>query len=192
MMQKHFTKIIFGVLVITSGLSSCGSYSEVMGNISQPLQMKPMPAPYDQASPSTVAQGSSSSSAFAAMEQSVHQQINQYRKSKNLPPLAFDATIAQQSRNHSEAMARGQVPFSHNGFDSRVQAIAKSIRYRSAGENVAYNMGYSKPDQQAVEGWLKSPGHYKNIVGNFDLTGIGITKNAKGEYYFTQIFIKRG
>ena len=191
-MQKHFTKIIFGVLVIAGGLSSCGSSSEILDNISQPLQMKPMPAPYNQASPSTVAQGSSSSSAFAAMEQSVHQQINQYRKSKNLPPLTFDATIAQQARNHSEAMARGQVPFSHNGFESRVEAIAKSIGYRSAGENVAYNMGYSKPDQQAVEGWLKSPGHYKNIVGDFNLTGIGITKNAKGEYYFTQIFIKRG
>jgi uncharacterized protein YkwD len=53
-------------------------------------------------------------------------------------------------------------------------------------------MGYSKPDQQAVQGWLKSPGHYKNIVGDFDMSGIGVTKNAKGEYYLTQIFIKRG
>ena len=191
MMQKRLTKIIFGVLVIAGGLSSCGSSSEVLGNISQPLQMKPMPSPYDQASPSTVAQGSSSSSAFAAMEQSVHQQVNQYRKSKNLPPLTFDATIAQQSRNHSEAMAKGQVPFSHNGFDSRVQAIAKSIPYRSAAENVAYNMGYSKPDAQAVEGWIKSTGHRRNMEGDFNLTGIGISKNAKGEYYFTQIFIKR-
>jgi uncharacterized protein YkwD len=46
---------------------------------------------------------------------------------------------AQQSRIHSEAMASGQVPFSHNGFEGRVKAIAKSIPYRSAAENVAYN-----------------------------------------------------
>jgi uncharacterized protein YkwD len=55
---------------------------------------------------------------------------------------------------------------------------------------VAYNQGYSKPDEQAVEGWIKSSGHRKNMEGDFDLTGIGITKNAKSEYYFTQIFIK--
>jgi uncharacterized protein YkwD len=134
---------------------------------------------------------SSNSLTFATLEQSVHQQINQYRKSRNLPPLTLDARITEQARIHSEAMASGRVPFSHDGFDNRVKAIAKSIPYRSAAENVAYNQGYSKPDEQAVEGWLKSPGHLKNIVGDFDLTGIAVSKNAKGEYYFTQIFIKR-
>jgi uncharacterized protein YkwD len=29
------------------------------------------------------------------------------------------------------------------------------------------------------------------MVGAYDLTGIGIAKNAKGEYYYSQIFIKR-
>jgi uncharacterized protein YkwD len=29
------------------------------------------------------------------------------------------------------------------------------------------------------------------MEGNYDFTGIGITKNAKGEYYLTQVFIKR-
>ncbi len=101
------------------------------------------------------------------------------------------ARICEQSRLHSQAMASGQVPFSHNGFEARVKAIGESIPYRSAAENVAYNQGYSNPDQQAVEGWIKSPGHRKNMEGQFDVTGIGITKNAKGEYYFTQIFIKR-
>jgi len=42
-----------------------------------------------------------------------------------------------------------------------------------------------------VQGWLKSPGHRKNIKGDFDVTGIGVSKNAQGDYYFTQIFIKR-
>ncbi|HEY9649405.1 MAG TPA: CAP domain-containing protein, partial [Coleofasciculaceae cyanobacterium] len=126
-----------------------------------------------------------------SMEQSVHQQINQYRQSRNLPPLTLNAQITEQARLHSADMASGRVPFSHNGFDGRVRAIARSISYRSAAENVAYNQGYSNPGEQAVQGWLKSTGHRQNIEGNYDLTGIGITKNAKGEYYFTQIFIKR-
>jgi len=183
MMQKRLTKMIFGMLVLVAGLSSCSSYDEVFGNISEPL-------PPDTPPSSTVSQGTTSSE-FADLEQSVHQQINQYRKSRNLPPLTLNASITEQARIHSEAMASGRVPFSHNGFEGRVKAIAKSISYRAAGENVAYNQGYSNPDQQAVQGWLESPGHLKNIVGDFDLTGIGVTKNAKGEYYFTQIFIKR-
>lgn len=125
------------------------------------------------------------------MEASVHQQINEYRQSLDLPPLRLDARISEQARRHSQAMANGRVPFSHDGFAGRIQAIAKAISYRQAAENVAYNQGYSKPDEQAVEGWLKSPGHRENIESEFDLTGIGISKNAKGEYYFTQVFIKR-
>jgi uncharacterized protein YkwD len=179
MMQKRSTKIIFGVLVLAGGLSSCSSSSSV----NQSLPSKSTP-------PSTVSQRSNSST-FATLEQSVHQQINQYRKSRNLKPLTLDSRISEQARIHSEEMAKGRVAFGHNGFEGRVSALSKSISYRTAGENVAYNQGYSEPDQQAVQGWLKSPGHYKNIVGDFDLTGIGVTKNPKGEYYFTQIFIKR-
>jgi uncharacterized protein YkwD len=88
-------------------------------------------------------------------------------------------------------MASGRVPFSHDGFQQRLQAIGRSIPYRSGAENVFYTTGAKDPATQAVQSWLKSSGHRKNIEGNYDLTGIGIAQNAKGEYYFTQIFIKR-
>jgi uncharacterized protein YkwD len=179
MIQKRLKQIIFGVLVFAGGLSSCDSSL----SIGQPLPSSSPP-------PSTVAQRSNSNQ-FATLEQSVHQQVNRYRQSRNLPPLTLDSRISQQARVHSEAMASGRVPFSHNGFDARVRAIAQSIPYRRVAENVAYNQGYSDPGQQAVEGWIKSSGHRQNMEGQFDMTGIGITKNAKGEYYFTQIFIKR-
>ncbi len=177
-MQNPLTKIL-AVLVLASGLSSCASFESIEQSL-----------PSDNAPTSTVSQAKNSSE-FAAMEQSVHQQVNQYRASRDLPPLKLDARISEQARIHSEAMASGEVPFSHNGFEGRVKAMAKSVPYRSAAENVAYNMGYSNPGEQAVEGWIKSPGHRKNMEGNFDFTGVGITKNAKGEYYLTQVFIKR-
>ena len=125
------------------------------------------------------------------LEQAVLTQINQYRASRKLPPLIVDARISEQARNHSQAMANGSVPFSHNGFQQRVATIARTIPYSRAAENVAYNQGYSDPVRQAVQGWLQSTGHRQNIEGSFDLTGIGIAQNAKGEYYFTQIFIRR-
>jgi len=135
-----------------------------------------------------VAQNSASST--TALENSVFQQINQYRKTKGLSQLSSNATITQQARRHSQDMANSRV-LSHDGFNTRVSTIGKSISYSSAAENVAYNMGYTTPDMQAVQGWLKSPGHRQNIEGDYNLTGIGVVKNAQGEYYFTQIFIKR-
>jgi uncharacterized protein YkwD len=58
-------------------------------------------------------------------------------------------------------------------------------------ENVGFNVGYANPASKAVEDWLHSPGHLNNIKGDFELTGIGVAKNKRGKYYFTQIFLKR-
>lgn len=131
-----------------------------------------------------------STSSFASIEQAVHTQINEYRKQRGLSPLTINKNISDIARTHSQNMANGTVGFSHNGFQERVQAISTTISYSSAAENVAYNMGYTDPATKAVQGWLNSSGHLKNIQGDYNLTGIGVAKNAKGEYYFTQLFIR--
>jgi uncharacterized protein YkwD len=122
------------------------------------------------------------------LEKAVHEQVNQYRQARNLPPLTLDPRMSQVAREHARSMAEGKAPFSHEGFEARIVAIA--IPYRTAAENLAFNQGYSEPDRSAVEGWIKSPGHRQNMEGNFNLTGIGVTRNADGEYYFTQLFIR--
>ena len=123
------------------------------------------------------------------LEQLAHQQINQYRQSRNLPLLKLDDSISKQARIHSQNMAQGRSDFSHKGFEKRIQILGSTIGYLSAAENVAYNKGYRDPATKAVDGWLKSSGHHKNIIGNYSLTGIGVAQNSQGEYYFTQIFI---
>ncbi len=132
----------------------------------------------------------SSENSLSSLEQSIHQQINQYRQSINLSPLVINQTIVNEARQHSQNMAEGKVSFSHEGFDNRISIIANSITYSSAAENVAYNQGHSNPATIAVEGWLKSSGHLQNIKGDFNLTGVGVAQNSAGEHYFTQIFIK--
>lgn len=126
---------------------------------------------------------------LGAIEQAVHNQVNQYRASLGLAPLALDSRISSQARAHSQNMASGAVPFSHDGFSQRVQALATQIPYNESSENVAYNQGYADAATQAVQGWLNSTGHRTNIEGNYNLTGIGVAKNEEGEYYFTQIFV---
>jgi len=127
---------------------------------------------------------------ISALEQTVHEQVNEYRQSQGLSPLQLNSRISDEARRHSQNMASGQVPFSHAGSEERFQAIGRQISYRQIAENVGYNSGYVDPAKQAVEGWIDSPGHEENMTGDYDLTGIGIARNSKGEYYFTQIFVR--
>ncbi|MEW5860102.1 MAG: CAP domain-containing protein [Cyanobacteriota bacterium] len=182
-MQKLVAGLVFGMLVLAVGVGGCDLIPSPSSDKVPPARETPSATP--------TSKPSSSTSTFAALEEYTHELINQYRKSQNLPPLTLDPRISKEARSHSQAMANGAVPFSHNGFEQRAKAIDKSISYSGASENVAYNQGFSDPAKQAVEGWLKSPGHLKNIQGQYDLTGVGVAKNAKGEYYLTQIFIKR-
>jgi uncharacterized protein YkwD len=180
-MQKQFTVIALGTLVLVGGLTSCDSLLNATKDILPPPATPTATPPSKTKNPSR----------FATLEQAIHAQVNQYRQSQNLPPLKFDPRISEVARGHSQAMANGKVPFSHDGFDQRVDAIAKSIPYRSVAENLAFNEGFRDPVSQAVEGWLNSPGHLKNIQGDFDLTGVGVVKTAQNRYYFTQLFIRQ-
>ncbi len=126
-----------------------------------------------------------------SLELAIYQQVNQYRQSQHLPPLVVDPAISAQAKAHSEAMAKvGNL--SHDGFHERIDLVSDTIAYKSAAENVASNRGYHQPDVTAVQSWIESPGHLHNMIGLYDLTGIGVAQNAKGEYYFTQIFIRKG
>jgi uncharacterized protein YkwD len=130
-------------------------------------------------------------SAISDMEKNVHNQINQHRTTIGLGTLTLDETISAKARQHSQNMADGKVGIGHDGFEARVNAIQQTIPLDSAGENVAFNSGFADPATNAVIGWLNSPPHKANIEGGFNVTGIGIVQNSKGEYYFTQIFIQR-
>ncbi|AFY49337.1 Cysteine-rich secretory protein family [Nostoc sp. PCC 7524] len=131
--------------------------------------------------------GRQSNSNTASIEQSVFDQINQYRASQNLPALTRNSAIDEQARIHSENMASGKVPFSHQGFNERVKA--SGVAHKSASENVAYNQDRD-PATRAVQSWLNSSGHLRNIKGNSNITGIGVAVNGQGVVYLTQIFMK--
>jgi uncharacterized protein YkwD len=124
------------------------------------------------------------------LESAIYNRVNLHRMSLDLPPLVIDPVISAQAKAHSLTMAKTG-SMNHDGFRERVDSVAQTISYRSAAENVATNMGYKQPDIQAIEGWIESPGHYRNMIGRYDLTGIGVVQDAKGEYYFTQIFIRK-
>jgi len=127
----------------------------------------------------------------AALESAVLELVNRHRRAHGLAALVPDAGIARQARAHSAAMAAGKTPLGHAGFDTRAAALHELMAFRGIAENVAFNQGHRDPAADAVHGWLASRGHRENIEGPYERTGVGVTTNAKGEVFFTQIFVGR-
>ena len=139
----------------------------------------------DPVSPEPKVETSSNSS----MENAILANVNAYRRSKGLGALQMLSVATQQAYNHSRNMATGRTAFGHDGFDARVDAIRASIgSVYGWAENVAYGNLSAKG---VVDVWLNSPGHRKNIEGNYNLSGIGVYKDSEGTLYFTQIFLKK-
>jgi uncharacterized protein YkwD len=137
-----------------------------------------------------IAPGSPSPDELPGLAASVHDRVNAYRRSHGLAPLTLDGTLSGLAEKHSRAMATGEVPLGHKGFEQRAQTIRRSFSYRRVAENVGYERGYADPAAQAVEDWLRSPAHLANVTGDFALTGIGVAANETGRYYLTQIFLE--
>mmetsp|Transcript_156029 Transcript_156029/g.500379 ORF Transcript_156029/g.500379 Transcript_156029/m.500379 type:complete len:131 (-) Transcript_156029:92-484(-) len=111
----------------------------------------------------------------------------EYRKSAHSSPARdYGSLVARIAAQHAASMASGQAPFSHDGFNARVAAYP--VPYRLAAENLALNKGVAEVAQAAVDGWIKSPGHEKNLSGTFDLCGIGAARSPDGTFYLTQLF----
>lgn len=125
----------------------------------------------------------------ASLEQDILQEVNQYRKKKGLSPLKDNAVIATEASVHSQAMARKQVAFGHGGYGARVKRISQRLEgIVGSAENVAVG---NMSAEEVVKRWINSPTHRKNIEGSYNLTGIGVSKDVMGRFYYTQLFIRK-
>jgi uncharacterized protein YkwD len=112
---------------------------------------------------------------------------NEYRRKNGLQDVARDEELDRLAAVHSRNMANGQVPFSHNGFEDRAEAYRKveKLFVSAFSENVAVG---ARNGQEVMEGWIKSPGHRKNIEGAYNRMGIAVVRDKDGALYFTQLF----
>lgn len=74
------------------------------------------------------------------------------------------------------------------------------ITAKAVAENVAKNKGnadkcrVSLPSRTkgcgkvAVDGWIASDGHRKNLLGDFCCCGVGVFLSKDGTWFFTQLF----
>ena len=116
---------------------------------------------------------------------------NQFRAKNKLPPLKWDDSIWKISLTHSKNMGEGKVPFGHKGFNERIKQFP--FYYSLACENVFMCQGYSEYSiaENAVNGWINSPGHRKNLLSNTNFCAIATYRNSSGAYYLTQMFARK-
>ncbi len=192
--MKHHFLCLLSILTITLGIKNTVQANPILYQLS--CENSNLPALIPRSTPTSIAIApesnlvaihvqSSSSMTISALELSIHNQIDEYRQSLNLPPLTIDPTISAQARAHSQEMAQA------GALGHTMDSVERRHKYPTAAENVASIQNAPDPDRMAVKDWIDSPAHKQHILGNYNLTGIGVAKNAEGEYFFTQIFINK-
>lgn len=113
---------------------------------------------------------------------------NEFRASKGLPPLKLESYCSLLAQKHSDNMATGKVAFGHDQFE--IRSDAATLKFKGIS-SVAENVAYGNLDAKGVvDGWIKSPGHRKNMLGDYNMIGIGTAQKGK-IIYFTQFFVKK-
>jgi uncharacterized YkwD family protein len=126
---------------------------------------------------------------YSQFQNEVVRLVNKERAANGLKALTVNSQVTKSATLKSEDMAKLNY-FDHTSptYGSPFDMMKKlGITYRAAGENIA--MGQKSPEQ-VMQGWMNSPGHRANILNaSFTQIGVGIAKNAQGQYVWTQQFI---
>ena len=123
-------------------------------------------------------------------EQEVFDLINKSREDAGLAKLEIDDDLQNICRIKANEMVEKNY-FSHDSptYGSPFDMLkSNNIEYKVAGENIAGNTS----NQKAVEAWLGSENHKKNIINNsYNYTGIAAVDSEKYGKIYVQMFIGR-
>lgn len=123
----------------------------------------------------------------------VHQSIldlsNAARQDADLGQLSFSTQLNAAAQRHANDLAAG-AKFSHTGSDGSTmkdRVVASGYDYWTIAENIYYQAPRNRPER-AVQGWLKSPGHRRNLLNaRFTEMGVGYATNGR-DHYYVQVF----
>jgi uncharacterized protein YkwD len=154
-----------------------------------------------------------------ALEVRIHDLINDQRQQNGLSTLSSDPFLADIARGHSWDMVirnffehmnpdgklardRGVAAGypcirvvkggSYNGISENLYKGTRYASYYSNAEGVITAYNWSSVDEisnQAVTGWMNSPGHRQNILtSRYQLEGIGVAFSSDDKVYITENF----
>lgn len=112
--------------------------------------------------------------------------VNAERAKAGLPALSMNRTVNAAAQVRAREIVSN---FSHtrpSGANCFTALQEAGVRYRGAGENIAYGQSSA---QAVVNAWMNSAGHRANIL-NKNFTTIGVGHHVRnGVHYWTQFFV---
>lgn len=135
---------------------------------------------------------SSTASPVFEAEQRAFELMNAERQANGHRMLEWDEDLADVARSHARNMAENKF-FSHRGLDGATvdqRTAQKGIKWIGIGENIAALRGHGDPGAFAVETWMNSGSHKRNILSSqWQISAIGAVAGDDGTVYFVQVFI---
>jgi uncharacterized protein YkwD len=153
---------------------------------------------------------------ISKLEKTIHTLINKERQRNGLSVVLWDNMLSEIARLHSRDMSKRNYfdhyspeghdylyRYRHEGYQC---AVTEGRIIHMGAENIALNHLYDsvttlngkafydwnsqdKIARTTVQGWMKSPGHRKNILTPyFRNEGIGVDISPDGKVYITQNF----
>lgn len=108
-------------------------------------------------------------------------QVQQARKASKLPALSDNAGLRNLARGQAEQMARTKTLTHSPDLGGRVDTV---VRWQRVGENIGYGASMEAVHQQ----FMASAPHRANILGRYNMVGIGVSRDEAGRYWVVQIF----
>lgn len=103
-------------------------------------------------------------------DEEIETKLNEYRLSQGLPALADSLILDTAAQARAEGVCADN-NWSHNGSWA---VLSQYYVYRAAGENLYYGGLRNNQADDVVSGWIASPSHLENIVGDYSEIGIGV------------------
>ncbi len=114
------------------------------------------------------------------------------RRERGLPRLTRDPRLDAACTQHARELARRGL-LDHRSEDGSTvgdRLAAVGFRYRLVAENLALIEGAIDPVEEAVQGWMDSPGHRENMLdATARLTGVGVAQDERGRLFVVQVFV---
>ncbi|MEA3511340.1 MAG: CAP domain-containing protein [Actinomycetota bacterium] len=120
--------------------------------------------------------------AQAGTEGAFLSKINASRAAAGLAPVSVHSDLVPDARAHSaEMMAAGEIYHT-----SPLSAVA------SGWEALAENVGAGPSVDSLHSAFMASAGHRRNILGDYNYVGIGVSQSDSGQLWVTVIFMRKG
>lgn len=175
--MRRFPRVTLLLALLACGLTACGLALAASS---------PLPLPAMEAIPA----------ADPGLEAALLSATNAARARFGKGALRQDEGLARAAREHASEMAQLNY-FSHGSPVSAHATLQKRLALAGCplvdvAENIVL-LGESKGDradaQKAVQDWLNSPHHRKNLLnGSYDRVGFGAARNAQGQLFIVQDF----